>query len=58
MMREAVTAPAMCKREAHFVPLTAWLQGFVTVTRWPNGHFEIEHAMWDGERLRWRDRSW
>jgi hypothetical protein len=35
-----------------------WLQGFVTVTRWPSGQFVIEHARWDGESLYWRDRKW
>lgn len=60
--RQAVVAGTMSlvrdQRFPHFAPCDAWLQGFVTVTRWPDGQFVIEHAIWDGETLRWRDRRW
>lgn len=63
--RQAVTAGTMSevrggggKQYPHFVPCDTWLQGFVTVTRWPDGRFAIEHARWTGTDLRWRDRSW
>jgi hypothetical protein len=46
------------ERFPHFAVCDKWLQGFVTVTRWPDGRFAIEHARWDGKALRWRDRSW
>lgn len=42
----------------HFAVADDWLQGLVTVTRWPDGRFVVEHAAWDGEALRWRDRAW
>jgi hypothetical protein len=60
--RQAVVAGTMSlvrdQRFPHFAPCDSWLQGFVTVTRWPDGQFVIEHALWDGESLRWRDRRW
>ena len=36
----------------------SWLQGVVVVSRWKDGRFGIEHARWDGEYLRWRDKSY
>ncbi|MGZ4530791.1 MAG: hypothetical protein ACXVXP_00395 [Mycobacteriaceae bacterium] len=42
----------------HFAVCDSWLQGFVTVTRWPDGEFVVEHARWDGKALHWRDRRW
>ena len=63
--RQAVTAGTMSevrgggsKQYPHFVPLDTWLQGFITVTRWPDGRFAIEHARWTGTALRWRDKEW
>jgi hypothetical protein len=60
--RQGVVAGTMSlardQRFPHFAVADDWLQGFVTVTRWPDGRFNIEHARWDGERLTWRDRSW
>lgn len=35
-----------------------WNQGFGIVTRWPDQTFSIEHALWDGHTLRWRDMRW
>lgn len=51
---------SLCRDERfpHFTTLDNWLAGCVIVTRWPDGAFEIEHARWDGERLRWRDNEW
>lgn len=45
-------------RFPHFTTLDNWLQGCVIVTRWPDGHFVVEHAVWNGEALRWRDYAW
>jgi hypothetical protein len=60
--RQAVVAGTMSlvrdQRFPHFAPCDSWLQGFVTVTRWPDGQFVIDHARWDGETLTWRDRRW
>lgn len=44
----------------HFTVCDDWNPGFATVTRWPDGTFAIEHAIWnpDNGTLRWRDRSW
>jgi hypothetical protein len=65
--RQAVVAGTMScargqgsptERFPHFAVCDDWLQGFVTVTRWPDGQFVIEHARWDGETLTWRDRRW
>jgi hypothetical protein len=42
----------------HFSVCDSMLQGFVTVTIWPGGQFNIEHAIWNGEYLQWRDRRW
>lgn len=42
----------------HFAVLDNWLQGLGIVTRWPDGDFSIEHARWDGQSLKWRDKSW
>lgn len=60
--RQGVVCAAMCRARdtqfPHFAVADDWLQGFVTVTRWPDGRFNIEHARWDGQRLTWRDRSW
>lgn len=60
--RQAVIAGTMSlsrdQRFPHFAVNDDWLQGFVTVTRWPNGKFSIEHARWDGSQLIWRDQCW
>lgn len=60
--RQAVTSGTMSlvrdQRYPHYVACDNWLQGFVVVTRWPDGRFLIEHAMWDGEALTWRDSTW
>jgi hypothetical protein len=60
--RQAAVAGTMSlvrdQRFPHFAPCDSWLQGFVTVTRWPDGQFVIDHARWDGETLTWRDRRW
>jgi hypothetical protein len=60
--RQAVVCPTMSlvrdERFGHYVTLSAALQGCVIVTRWPDGDFKIEHAIWNGECLRWRDNEW
>lgn len=60
--RQAVVAGTMslCRdqRFPHFAVADNWLQGFVTVTRWPDHTFQIDHARWDGKQLVWRDKSW
>lgn len=42
----------------HYAVCDAMLQGCVIVTRWPDLSFEVEHARWNGESLRWRSESW
>lgn len=44
----------------HFAANPDWHLGFVTVERWPDGTFIIEHALYDQTRrtLYWRDRRW
>ncbi len=42
----------------NFATVDTWLQGFATVTVWPNGAFLIEHGRWDRGTLYWRDRRW
>jgi len=42
----------------HFATNPGWHQGFVTVERWPNGTFNVEHAVYQGGALYWRDRRW
>lgn len=42
----------------HFAIEDNWLQGCVIVTRWPDDSFEVEHARWRGDALRWRSESW
>lgn len=60
--RQAVVSGVMCRvrdgRFPHFAVCDNWSQGFVVVTRWPDGRFEIDHARYDGEVLSWRDRRW
>lgn len=60
--RQAVMAGTMSlardHRFPHFAVADLWLQGLVVVTVWPDGEFQVEHARWDGKRLRWRDRSY
>jgi hypothetical protein len=60
--RQAAVAGTMSlvrdQRFPHFATCDNWLQGFITVTRWPDGEFAIEHARWDGKALHWRDRRW
>lgn len=45
-------------RFPHFAVCDDWLQGFGIATLWPDGQFNIEHALWDGNSLRWRDWRW
>jgi hypothetical protein len=42
----------------HFAINPNWHQGFVTVVRWPDGSFVIEHAVYHHGTLYWRDRKW
>lgn len=35
-----------------------WQQGFATVTTWPDGTFNAEHAVYTAGALYWRDRRW
>jgi hypothetical protein len=60
--RQGVVAGTMSlvrnERYPHFTTLDNWLQGCVIVTRWPDGDFVVEHVKWNGEALRWRDKSW
>lgn len=49
---------ARSRRFPHFAVCDTWLQGLLTVTVWPDGDFQIEHARWDGNALRWRDRRY
>lgn len=42
----------------HFTVNPNWHQGFVTVERWPDGAFVIEHAVYHDGTLFWRDRRW
>lgn len=46
------------ERFPHFAPLDGWASGPVIVTVFSDRDFLIEQTMWDGERLRWRDKSW
>lgn len=45
-------------RFPHYATCDSMLQGLATVTVWPSGAFQIEHARWDGTALYWRDRRW
>lgn len=62
--RQGVVCPTMAEArserstQTHYMALDTQLQGFVIVTRWPDGDFCIEHAKWNGNTLRWRDYSW
>lgn len=60
--RQAVMIGTMSRARDMVFPAFAvadlWLQGCLTVTRWPDGRFALEHARWDGDLLRWRDRSY
>jgi hypothetical protein len=55
-------AGVMCRIDDVFPHFTAgpadWHQGFVTVTRWPDGRFTVEHATYNQGVLGWRDRRW
>lgn len=61
-MRQAVVNSVMCRvRDVifpHFAVCDNWSQGCVIVTRWPDGQFQIEHALWNGKTLNWRDQRW
>ena len=35
-----------------------WQYGFVTVMLWPDGSHHIETAVWDGEKILWRDKRY
>lgn len=57
--RQAATAGCMClvrnERFPHYAVCDNWLQGNIVVTRWPDDRFMIEHGIWDGSHLAWRD---
>ncbi len=42
----------------HFAVNPDWHQGFVTVERWPDGAFVVEHAVYHDGALFWRDHRW
>lgn len=42
----------------HFTVNPDWHPGFVTVERWPDGRFVVEHAVWQAGSLFWRDKRW
>lgn len=59
--RQAVVAGTMSRCDdifPHYAINPDWHQGFVTVTRWPDGRFQIEHAEWMDGALTWRGRRW
>lgn len=60
-LRQAFVAGTMsrCDREwPHFAVEPDWHQGFVTVARWPDGRFLVEHAVWQDGHLYWRGSRW
>lgn len=60
-LHQAAVAGTMSRNDAvfpHFTVNPNWHQGFVTVERWPDGSFVIEHAVYHDGSLFWRDRRW
>jgi hypothetical protein len=60
-VQQGVVAGTMSRNDAtfpHFAINPNWHQGFVTVERWPDGTFVIEHAVYQNNALYWRDRRW
>lgn len=58
IIRQALVGGAMCRNDdvfPHFAVEPNWHQGFVTATIWPDGQFQLEHALWNGSELFWRD---
>lgn len=61
LLQQAVVAGTMSRNDhvfPHFATNPNWHQGFVTVERWPDGTFVIEHAVYHRGSLYWRDRRW
>jgi hypothetical protein len=60
-LQQAAVAGTMSRNDGvfpHFAINPNWHQGFVTVERWPDGSFIIEHALYHHGTLYWRDRRW
>jgi hypothetical protein len=60
-LQQAFVAGTMSRNDEvfpHFAINPNWHQGFVTVERWPDGSFLIEHAVFHQGTLYWRDRRW
>lgn len=60
-LQQAFVAGTMSRNDGvfpHFAVNPNWHQGFVTVERWPDGSFVIEHAVYHKGDLFWRDRRW
>lgn len=60
-LQQGFVAGTMCRIDGpgqHFTVNPDWHQGFVTVMRWPDGQFLIEHAVYQNGSLFWRDRRW
>ena len=60
-LHQAAVAGTMSRNDRvfpHFTTNPDWHQGFVTVERWPDGTFVIEHAIYHSGYLFWRDRRW
>lgn len=60
-LQQGVVAGTMSRNDEvfpHFATNPNWHQGFVTVERWPDGSFVIEHAIYHNGELFWRDRRW
>lgn len=55
-----VEAGCMCRTDPGYMPRGThnWQQGFATVTVWPDGSAQYEHARWIDGALRWRGQSW
>jgi len=61
VLRQTAVAGTMSRCDEtwpHFAVEPDWHQGFVTVTRWPDGRFIVEHAVWQDGHLYWRDYRW
>lgn len=60
-LQQGVVAGTMSRNDGlfpHFTINPNWHQGFVTVMRWPDGTFVIEHAIYQNNHLYWRDKRW
>lgn len=60
-LQQAFVAGTMSRNDEvfpHFAVSPQWMQGFVTVERWPDGQFIIEHAVYHRGELFWRNRRW